>query len=543
MPTRVHRIPDSMTFEEAATILIVYLTGIHSLLDHGSLSTGKSVLIHSAAGGVGIAAVQLAQSVSAEVFVTVSTSEKREILKPTFGLSDDRIFNSRNTEFGDQILAATNGKGMDVVLNSLVGDMMEESFRILADGGIMVELGKGDALDRNNLPMAPFDRNSSFRAIDLSPEKATDALVSRLMPNLFKLINGGIIKPIAPIHRFSWTNIPVAFCFLRLGTYIGKVVLSRGGPESKIEVPSAVSGAHIDLLTAEVTDAAQVNKAMQQTAVPIVDIIQGAMVLRDRPFESMSLVEYHEALQCKIRGTWNLHEVAESPSLKLDSFTLLSSLSGIIGHIGQANYAAGNVFLDAFAAYRQARGQPACSIDLGISEDAGIMAENDKLKESVDSRMYRGLNEGQPREILYFAPLQQKKKHLTGTNDLEHPPMITGLVAPQPNDSVLKMDARFSALFSGQDSPGEHAAGSCDGGNSNTDVQALLLLLRTESAERAAKPQAMVDVVNGCFMRILHLSEPIDPGRPISVYGTDSLAAVERRVGNGYHVNALWAFP
>ncbi|KAJ2981691.1 hypothetical protein NUW58_g6624 [Xylaria curta] len=430
-PARAHRIPDGMTFEEAATLPIVYLTGIHSLLDHGNLSTGKSVLIHSAAGGVGIAAIQLAQYVGAEVFVTVGTPQKREFLKSTFGLADDRIFNSRNTEFGDQILAATNGKGMDVVLNSLVGDMLDESFRILADGGIMVELGKRDVLDRNNLPMAPFDRNSSFRAVDLSPEKASDALISRLMSKLFELINGGFIKPITPIHRFPWTDIPAAFRFLRPGTHIGKVVLSQDGPGSKVEVPIRRApenlglradgcylivgglrglcgglaiylaqqgakhlaimsrsghtdqkskyvvkqinalGAHIDLLTADVTNAEQVKQAMQQTSAPIVGIIQGAMLLRDRPFESMTLVEYHEALQCKIRGTWNLHEAAESLSLKLDSFTLLSSLSGIMGHIAQANYAAGNVFLDAFAAYRQARGQPACSIDLGISEDSG----------------------------------------------------------------------------------------------------------------------------------------------------------------------------
>lgn len=240
-PARVHRIPDDMTFDEAATLPIVYLTGIHSLLDYGNLSTGKSVLIHSAAGGVGIAAIQLAQYVGAEIFVTVGTPEKREFLKSTFDLADDRIFNSRNTDFGDQIMAATNGKGMDVILNSLVGDMLDESFRILADGGIMVELGKRDVLDRNNLPMAPFDRNSSFRAVDLSPEKASDALVARLLSKLFELISGGFIKPITPIHRFSWTDIPAAFRFLRPGTHIGKVVLSQDGPNPKIKVPVSIA--------------------------------------------------------------------------------------------------------------------------------------------------------------------------------------------------------------------------------------------------------------------------------------------------------------
>src|SRR5690242_7504556 len=109
----------------------------------------------------------------------------------------------------------------------------------------------------------------------------------------------------------------------------------------------------------------------------------------------MTLTEYHEALQCKIRGTWNLHNACESLGLKLDSFTMLSSLSGIIGHVAQANYAAGNVFLDAFAAWRRARGMPACSIDLGISEDAGVIAESAKLQSSTEKRMFRSLNEGQ----------------------------------------------------------------------------------------------------------------------------------------------------
>lgn len=236
-PARIHRIPDGMSFEEAATLPVVYLTGIHSLLEHGNLSAGKSVLIHSAAGGVGLAAVQLAQYVGAEVFVTVGTAEKREFLKSTFGIPDERIFNSHNTEFGEQILTVTDGRGMDVVLNSLVGDMLEESFRILADGGIMLELGKRDALDGNSLPMAHFDRNISFRSIDISPEKASDALVSRLFSELFKLIDGGFIRPITPMHKFSWTDIPSAFRFLRPGTHIGKVVLCEPNVEDKVMVP------------------------------------------------------------------------------------------------------------------------------------------------------------------------------------------------------------------------------------------------------------------------------------------------------------------
>lgn len=244
----------------------------------------------------------------------------------------------------------------------------------------------------------------------------------------------------------------------------------------------------------------------------------------------MTLTEYHEALQCKIRGTWNLHNASESLQLKLDSFTMLSSLSGIIGHVAQANYAAGNVFLDAFAAWRRARGLPACSIDLGISEDSGVIAESAKLQSSTEKGMFRSLNEGQLRKILYFAMLQQKispaASDISSASELAFSPLITGLTFPQPDDSALKSDARFSPLFSNNEGSKDLKS---SGENANADIQTLFLLLRTESADPASRLKAVIDVLNGCFMRILRLEEPMDPERPISVYGTDSLAAVEIR--------------
>ncbi|KAH7070015.1 PKSKA1 [Paraphoma chrysanthemicola] len=586
-PARVHRIPNSMTFEEAATMPSAFITAIHALLDQADLSFGKSVLIHSAAGGVGLAAIQIAQFVGAEVYTTVGTQEKREFLKSRFGLADDRIFNSRDAEFGDHILSATNGRGVDVILNSLTADIVDESFRVLADGGTMVELGRRDILDRNSLPLASFDRNSAFRVVDLFSETTSDALVTRLMSKLFELIGGGFIKPITPVHKFAWNAIPAALQFLRPGTHIGKgvltedneiavpirrapkslclradgcylivsslrglcgglgvylaqqgakhlAVMSRSGyadEKSRLVIKQINAlGCNIDLLIADVTNGDAVTKAMQSTTVPIVGIIQGAMVLRDRPFESMTLTEYHEALQCKVRGTWNLHNAAESLGLNLDSFTMLSSLSGIIGHVAQANYAAGNVFLDAFAAWRQARGMPACSIDLGISEDAGVIAESAKLQSSTEKRMFRSLNEGQLRKILYFAMLQQKKAPSTNDvatiGELAFSPMVTGLTFPQPDDSALKNDARFSPLFSSNGGSKDTKSG---GEHANADVQAFFLLLRTESADSASRLKALIDVINGCFMRILRLDEPMDAERPISVYGTDSLAAVEVR--------------
>lgn len=133
-------------------------------------------------------------------------------------------------------------------------------------------------------------------------------------------------------------------------------VVSRSGhnDEKSIRVVNKIEalGAHVDLVTADVTAPEEVERALRQTTTPVAGIVQGAMVLRDRPFSSMTIDEYHQVVDCKIKGTWNLHNAAEKLGLDLDFFTLLSSTSGVSGTRGQANYAAGNAFQDAFAAYR-----------------------------------------------------------------------------------------------------------------------------------------------------------------------------------------------
>lgn len=236
----------------------------------------------------------------------------------------------------------------------------------------------------------------------------------------------------------------------------------------------------------------------------------------------MTLTEYHEAVQCKIQGTWNLHNVAEDLGLKLDFFTMLSSISGVMGNRGQANYAAGNVFMDSFADFRRKRGQAACSVDLGVIEDAGFIAENAGFQsQHFDSRSFQGINDSLLRKILYLSLVQQQGQ-LQGPQTQ----LVTGLVDPQPSGSVLEHDARFSAFFTKKAEAGGGAPGASGG---NAEVEVLLLMLKTGTAEPAARLTATTDVVNRALMRILRLSEPMDAARPFSVYGIDSLSAVEVR--------------
>lgn len=175
---RTFPIPTAMSFEDATTLPAVYLTSVYGLHRLANIKAGQSVLIHCASGGVGIAAIQLCQHRGCDIFATAGTEVKRRFLIDTFGIQPNHVFSSRTDEFATGIMAATNSRGVDVILNSLAGELLNETWRIIADGGTMVELGKKDILAKNNLPMEPFGRNASFRAMDLSYREISDEILA-----------------------------------------------------------------------------------------------------------------------------------------------------------------------------------------------------------------------------------------------------------------------------------------------------------------------------------------------------------------------------
>lgn len=175
----VHSIPDSMCFEEAATLGAVYPVAMYSLFDLASTRRGQRVLIHSAAGGLGIACIQLCQVIGAEIYATVGNDEKRRFLINAFGIHSSKIFSSRSTLFASELMEATNGEGVDVIINSLTGELLDESWGCIRDGGTMVELGKRDIIEKNYLPMEPFSRNVSYRSFDISHKSVPNSLLSR----------------------------------------------------------------------------------------------------------------------------------------------------------------------------------------------------------------------------------------------------------------------------------------------------------------------------------------------------------------------------
>lgn len=224
--------PADFTDAEAAGISVAYSTAIMSLMRFGQLRKGESVLIHAASGAVGQACIVLAQHIGAEIFVTAGSPAKRDFLHEEYGIPRDHIFSSRTTEFRDGILAVTNGKGVDVIVNSLSGDLLQATWAVIADFGRFVEIGKRDLLQNNYLTMRPFDRNVTFCGVDLrtrfqkKPEEHRECLA-----NMIDLVNKGVIKPIRPVTAVPVSQIALGMRKLQSGQNIGKIVITMGENE------------------------------------------------------------------------------------------------------------------------------------------------------------------------------------------------------------------------------------------------------------------------------------------------------------------------
>lgn len=225
-----------MDLKTAATIPLVFCTAYYSLFDLGRLVQGEKILIHAAAGGVGQAAIMLANMVGADVFATVSTPEKKQFLMDTYGVQEDRILFSRDSSFTQHVKKATNGEGVDVVLNSLAGEMLRASWDCVAPFGRFIELGKKDILRNSRLEMSRFDDNVSFSSVDLTAIYQKRPLVmKRLLSNVFKLFAKGLARPVAPITSYSVSDVEVAFRSLQGGRVFGKSVIEMQ-PDALVKV-------------------------------------------------------------------------------------------------------------------------------------------------------------------------------------------------------------------------------------------------------------------------------------------------------------------
>lgn len=220
------RIPDSMSFADAGALPTIFVTAWHGLVRVARLMKGQSILIHSGAGGTGQAAIQVALYCGAEVYTTVGTAEKRMLLAELYGIPPERILNSRDLSFADEIQRLTNGKGVDVVLNSLAGDALVASWECVAPWGHFLEIGKKDILGHNTLPMFQFKRNVSFSAIDISAMiQERPALLREALTQVLTLLEEGVLRMPSPMKVFSISEAEQAFRYLQSGMHAGKVVV------------------------------------------------------------------------------------------------------------------------------------------------------------------------------------------------------------------------------------------------------------------------------------------------------------------------------
>ncbi|KJX94294.1 polyketide synthase like protein [Zymoseptoria brevis] len=445
----VVRTPDGLSDEDAAGMFIVYATVILALIEKAQLVKSQSVLIHSAAGGVGIAAVHVARWLDLEIYCTVGSEAKIKFLSETMGIPRERIFASRDDSFLEGIMEATNGRGVDAVLNSLSGELLHATWSCVAPGGCMLEIGKRDFRGRGQLALQPFEMNRAYFGVDLLSLPSIDPKAApRLFNQVAKLYREGHIHPIRPSTIFAAEKAEDAFRYMQKGDHIGRVILRF--PKDKAELPTkaivpkptfkpdreymligglgglgqsviswmAAHGArHFMVISrsagTKVSDQAFIQEMVEvgcslrcfpgsaadlsflqhvvsQAAYPVAGVIQAAMVLRDLGLTNMDHDSWTTALTPKVQGTWNLQQALPSD---LDFFVMFGSNSGTLASYGQANYAAANAYLDAFVHFRHTLGLPASVLDIAAVGDVGYVANNKDVAERMERTIGRFMSE------------------------------------------------------------------------------------------------------------------------------------------------------
>ncbi|KAJ5683110.1 type I iterative polyketide synthase [Penicillium macrosclerotiorum] len=571
-------IPVNMTFEVAATVPVVFCTAYYALFDLGQLQQGERILIHAGAGGVGQAAIMLAQMTGAEVFVTVGSVEKKHFLMTQYGLPEDHILYSRDTSFGRGIRRATNDEGVDVVVNSLAGDLLRETWECLAPFGRFVEIGKADITKNTRLDMLPFEWNVTFASVDLSKVAAhKPKLMKRLLDCVTCLMKKGALHPILPLTTYRISELETAFRTLQTGKAMGKIVVVPH-PDDHVKAVSPKTGSsilkadasyiliggtgglgrsmakwmsskgarNIVLVSRSASINDQVQKLIDELTVtgtrilvkpcdvssrqsvenlikvemkdlpPIRGLVHGAMVLRDMLFENITLDDFQAVVTSKVDGTWNLHEaLADSP---LDFFVALSSVAGVIGNRGQAAYAAANVFLDGFMEYRRSQGLPGTSIDLTAVRDVGYLAEVDskRQQEVLKNIGTDGMSEAEVLALLAAAITDCLEPSCSGQ-------FVTGLEL-STLDHFWAQDAKFSVLYEAA----KAACGSGHSGGGGPSTPLNILLANAPSKEEAL--HICYEALAAKLAQVLVISlEDMDPSITVASLGLDSLVAIEIR--------------
>ncbi|OMC52970.1 polyketide synthase [Mycobacterium sp. IS-2888] len=548
--------PADWTYTEAAGISAVFTTAYMAFIHLADVKPGQRVLVHAAAGGVGMAAVQLARHLGLEVFGTASRG-KWDTLR-AMGFDDDHIGDSRTLEFEDKFRSVTGGRGMDVVLDSLAGEFVDASLRLVAPGGIFLEMGKTDIRDPG--AVAQEYPGVRYRAFDLfEPGRPR---MHQWMLELAGLFDAGVLKPL-PATTFDVRRARSALRYLSQARHVGKVVmtlptgpggalgagavlitggtgmagstlarhlvaqhgardlvlLSRSGPEApgsaELVAELEAAGARVRVVACDAADRAALARVIADVSAqgPLTCVIHAAGVLDDAVVTSLTPERIDTVLRAKVDAAWNLHELTRE--LNLSAFVMFSSMAGLVGSSGQANYGAANSFLDALAAHRRAHGLPAISLAWGLWDQASAMTGG--LDAADLARLGRdgilALSSAEAMELFDTALIVDEPFIAPARIDLgalrAHavavPPMFSDLVkAP----TRRRVDDSLAAAKSKS-----------------------ALAHRLDGLPEAEQHAVLLDLVRSHIATVLGntTAEAIDPDKAFQELGFDSLTAVEMR--------------
>lgn len=552
---------EKLTHEVApgfAGSFVPLLTAYYGLECAARLVAGETILVHGAAGGTGLAAVQVARGLGARVIGSASTAERREF---AVAAGAHHTVNSRSTRFVDDVLRLTDGRGADVIYTSLPGELLRQNLWAAAEFGRIVDIGKADIFANGAIELGPFNRDLQYFAIDMDrmfalrrgfadgvvhevverldsgrfiPLPATTYPADRLAEALAIVAQGAqrgrvvvalggspSVRPGPP--RFSVrpdVTYLISGGFGAVGLTIGDwlvdqgarhlVVVSRGGARSMRAAQRLAAwraaGAQVRSEAVDVGDAAAVTDLVRRAGAgmpPLSGVFHAAGVAEDTAVEAITPETVRRMIDPKLRGAWNLHNATEAAGIDLQAFVMFSSVSAVVGIALQITYAAANAGLNAIAELRHARGKPALAVCLGALGGGGMLTASDAVRRYMDTTGHRLI----------------ELSELPGLLDA-----VAGLADQVPNPVVAELDWKtlLSAHPGSRNSTrfGEFAS---PGGDGAPGFRAELLALPAEQ-----RLEVLTLVLAEHVGAVLGIpADSLDAHTPLPELGLDSLSAVD----------------
>ncbi|NEQ65235.1 MAG: SDR family NAD(P)-dependent oxidoreductase [Symploca sp. SIO2D2] len=546
--------PENLSLEEAASIPANFLTAYYALHHVAKIKAGDRVLIHAGAGGTGMAAVQIAQQAGAEVLATASPPKWEALGK----MGVKHIMNSRTYEFADQVMEITQGRGVDIVLNSLTsGEFISKSMSVVTQSGRFVEIAKRGIWDSSKV--ASIRSDVSYFVVDLVRTSLEQPeLINSMLQGLKDKLSNGLLQP-PPMKVFPLEEVVDAFRYLQQAKHIGKIVVtqtqladattqkplsfradasylitggmgglgllvanwmvSKGAKHLVLlgrRVPNdtavkkiaqlEIAGAQVVVEKADVSDGESMRgvwQRIEESKRPLAGVIHAAGMLSDGVLQNQSWSSFEQVMTPKVKGGWHLHQLSQNQPL--DFFVLFSSIASLLGSSGQGNHSAANAFLDSLAHYRRARGLPGLSIHWGAVSQVGEAAER-----GADIRVYKqGMGAISPTQVLESLEL------LMSGSDVE-----VGVV-PIEWSQWQERVAKWPFLADWQEKTTAIA---------KNKTQDNYLLEQIKSASQSELEKILVAHIQNEAARVLAIKNyQIDIHTPLNQMGLDSLMSIELR--------------